>query len=733
MDVNDTFTFYAGRDFEQKDYGPLFKFLYQKDIVLVGYNSDSYDLPMLRYILNSKAGSDIEKRLHDFSAKLIDDNYRYDNVVKKFRWAYRKFDRWKSIDLMRILAFDKLGIGLKQTAINLKWPKIQDLPLNPNRPVPVDKLNLVLSYNLNDVLITKRLYEEIEPLRKLREGLSEFYNVNLLSASDSRVANILLEKFYSEKSGKNIEEIRDKRTRRPSISLKDCVAPFVHFETDTLNDVLGLLKSTEVHEHLRYKFSQKFNFGGCTFVVGIGGLHSEDSPGEFESDNYYIIMDADVASYYPNLIINNKFYPKHLGPMFIEVLKSLTKERLDAKHSGDKVKADGLKITINSIFGKLGFESFWLYDPLQMLSTTINGQLGLLMLIEGLTLGGIPVISANTDGIVCKVPKNKLDDYYKIAKEWEQKTGLELEFTKYDKYVRRDVNSYITQTDSGKIKEKGAFLTEIDLKKSYNMPIVAKALRALFIDDVPVKETLNSCKDIMEFCVSTKVGKQFVVEYHTKEGVEELQRTNRFYISNTGGTVIKRNVVSGRRIGMYVGRLAKVLNDYDSEVPFDEYDVDISYYENEVMKVVDAIRPPQMSLFEEDTLGSGYIPKMDYEIPEQEAEELVLSAEYLEKLGKNQLLSVVKRVVEKEESLPFIDPKYAYVMDISIKPLEVKLYALCNGEEIVVGLNNSYYKKNRISPGNLIYCETFDGSPGDYVLNKYKIVENFVKKERELF
>ena len=74
---------------------------------------------------------------------------------------------WSSIDLMRILAFDTLGVSLKQTSINLKWHKIQDLPIYFDSKVEPEQLQMVLDYNLNDVLITKRLYEEIEPIRNI--------------------------------------------------------------------------------------------------------------------------------------------------------------------------------------------------------------------------------------------------------------------------------------------------------------------------------------------------------------------------------------------------------------------------------------------------------------------------------------------------------------------------------------------------------------------------------------
>jgi hypothetical protein len=287
-----------------------------------------------------------------------------------------------------------------------------------------------------------------------------------------------------------------------------------------------------------------------------------------------------------------------LGPKFIEVLKKITQERIEAKKSGDKIKSDGLKITINSIFGKLGYPYFWLYDPKQFISTTINGQLGLLMLVEGMHENGIEVISANTDGVVCKIPRSLEEKYYQIANAWEKKTGLELEFTEYKKYIRRDVNSYITEKYDGSIKEKGAFLTEIDLRKSYIMPIVSKAIREYFINDVPIMETLQNCKNILEFCISQKTGSNFQIELHTNDGVQLQQKTNRFFISNNGGTLLKRDKNNENRvIGLYVGNLVTILNDYNSQIPFENYDVNLSFYREEAMKIIHEIEPLQLSLF----------------------------------------------------------------------------------------------------------------------------------------
>ena len=437
-----------GRDDRQE----LVSFLKNK-ITLVGYNNDSYDNAMIRYLLGYK-GNNANADLYRISSMLVSDSFTGDKALQKLRYPRDIQYPWKSIDLMRILAFDKLGISLKQVAINLKWHRIQDMPVAHDAHVHESQVDMVLDYNLNDTLITKRLYQEIKPLRDLRTDLSKLYGVDLTSASDSRIANLVLGKMYSTELGIDISEIKDLRTVREKVLLRDCIADFVEFKSPQLSEVLDRVSSTFVYEHTNYRYSEKIYFADCSFSLGIGGLHTEDAPGMFVTDDKYIIQDMDVASYYPNLIINNKFYPEHLGEDFIKVLNKITAERLEAKRSGDKVKADGLKITINSIFGKLGFAYFWLQDAKQMLSTTVSGQMGLLMLVEELHLNGIHVISANTDGIVCKIPRELESKYYEITKEWEKKTNLELEFTQYKKYVRRDVNSYITEKADGKTKEK---------------------------------------------------------------------------------------------------------------------------------------------------------------------------------------------------------------------------------------------------------------------------------------
>lgn len=719
----------------RNDRGALCSFL-ENEISLIGYNNHSYDDPILRFIqLNNLPN--LLAEVFAFSSKLIDDNYRSNDKILEYRYPKNSPFLWTSVDLMRILAFDKLGISLKQIAINLKWKKIQDIPIDPNEKVLEEQLQTILDYNLNDVLITKKLYEELAPIRELRENLSEIYKVNLNSASDSRMANLILENIYQNELRMDIRNVRNMRTPREKVLLGDCIAKFVSFQTPQLQELLDRISSMYVYSYNNFRYSEKLYFANNSFALGIGGLHTEDVPAIFETDSEYVIQDMDVASYYPNLIINNEFYPEHLGKDFIRVLKKITAERISAKKAGDKTKADGLKITINSIFGKLGSEHFWLLDPKQFLSTTLSGQMGLLMLIESLHLNGIDVISCNTDGVVCKIKRNKLDDYYRVAKEWEQKTNLELEFTLYKKYIRRDVNSYITEKEDGSTKEKGAFLKDIDLKKSYHMPIVPKCLYAYFIKGIPVKETLENCDDIMEFCISQKTGKNFEMELHTAKGIEKLQKTNRFYVSKKGGVLYKKDRYSNKMIGLYVGRTISLLNDYNSSIPFSEYEVDFSFYEKETQKIIDEIEPKQMKLFNFESYKDSSLIKQQVGIPNVSASSLdgekVMTIEELNKLGKNQLMRKLKTVANNKEKIDTINPRYVYVFNFNSKSMEAEVYSFAKGVIKNIKIDKKTYQKTGLSTDTLVYCTKFEKlKEGEHVLTDYKITEKIEENRDQL-
>jgi len=120
------------------------------------------------------------------------------------------------------------------------------------------------------------------------------------------------------------------------------------------------------------------------------------------------IVDRDVASYYPRLITTLKLFPASCGPNFLTAFNKIIDIRLDAKKKKIFSRDKGLKIVINGTSGKLSDVWSIFYAPDLTIQMTVSGQLALLMFIEWLELSGIQVISANTDGIVMLVTKDKL-------------------------------------------------------------------------------------------------------------------------------------------------------------------------------------------------------------------------------------------------------------------------------------------------------------------------------------
>ena len=142
-------------------------FLDQEVTMLIGYNNLSYDTPILEYVYNY-AGTKINKDIYALSQKIIS---RERGEVFYGQKSYL----WEQMDLMKLMAFDKLGVSLKQCAINLKWKKIQDLPLPYDHKVTKKDIELIQKYNINDLLISFELYKKLQDQIELREKLGKIY------------------------------------------------------------------------------------------------------------------------------------------------------------------------------------------------------------------------------------------------------------------------------------------------------------------------------------------------------------------------------------------------------------------------------------------------------------------------------------------------------------------------------------------------------------------------------
>lgn len=572
---------------------------------------------------------------------------------------------YKDVDLMRIFALNKVGKGidaegntiyfskgLKQTSINLQWYELleYDLPPigfkdidiyireNPNlKGKTVEEINTrvdkwdryilpeyipdMMHYNKNDVFICCEIIRLNMDEINLRYNISKVYEVDVLSSSKSNIADRLFEKFYSEFANLEPWQWKGKSTQRTVMAFKRIILPFIEFKTPELQHLLTEMKLTTVTSLGKDSFKKEVKIGNLIYTVATGGLHSQDTPRELKSkikyidspstgettwdnftDDSYVYVHWDIASFYPSLMVNFEVAPEHLDKIaFINLIKWLRDTRVQAKHSKEdfidgipkETLAQALKIVINSIYGKLGFEAGDICDRLAVLNVTINGQLLILMLCEELEMNGIEVMSANTDGIVVKLYKKDKEKFDEISNKWKEITGFGADAEEYKCYINRDINNYIIEELNGKISYKGALnplMYAVDLQKGYDMPIVAQAVSNYFLLDKPVMETLYEATNILDFCKTQNVGRQFHVEYAKGNEIIEMQRYVRFYCAMEGGILYKvDDIVANRKSNMCVGQQVVPLNSLDDK-PIFERNINYQYYLEEANKIIDPIK-----------------------------------------------------------------------------------------------------------------------------------------------
>jgi hypothetical protein len=157
------------------------------------------------------------------------------------------------------------------------------------------------------------------------------------------------------------------------------------------------------------------------------------------------------------------------------------------------------------------------------------------MLIEMLEQHGIPVVSANTDGIVIKCPVNMEDTMERVVWVWEVATGFDTEATEYEAVYSRDVNNYVALKRGGGAKLKGVF-APTGLAKNPANEICVEAVVELLARGVPVEVTIRACKDVRKFITIRKVGGGGV-----KDGVFLGKAVRWYYATGTAGTITYRH------------------------------------------------------------------------------------------------------------------------------------------------------------------------------------------------
>ena len=587
--------------------------------IFAGYNNIHYDNPIINYIIDyynvmkDKTYIEICKSIFNLSKTILNSKEGEEGIWKK--WKYQQW--FESFDILTMLYSTQLRVGLKEMQVTMQYPNVQEFVYDWDIPLVESKFDEMIQYNINDVESTSELLDRCKKAVELRIAIEDEYGVRVLSKDGVNIGMKIITQKYLEKTGQTWWDIKDLRSPMDKIPLKDVILPFVKYDSPILKDMLDTLKKQTVSPG-RKGYEYKFIFNNLRYTIGVGGIHSVNDPEIIIPKEDEYLIDCDVASLYPSMLIQHKFYPKHLGPEFLEVYSKIREERIEAKHNGNKVKNETLKLALNGLSGNLQNEHNFCYSPFAVMQIRVNGQLLLLMLAEKLVEIGCKIIQANTDGLFLICKKNKYEEYQKVCKEWEKLTKLELEEDRFEAMYQYAINDYIAvkegyhkTKDKKLIKTKGMFITEVLLGKGLSPKIIPEAIINYFVDNIPVEETIKNCKDIRKFLKAEKTGKQWTVEYNDKI----QQRINRFYVSNNGYYLWKFKTDSGVKEyqNMLKGYAVTLHNTFYSDEDlqwkyaqgetFESiYDINYNYYISQCKKIINDIKPKQLNLFNFDEL-----------------------------------------------------------------------------------------------------------------------------------
>lgn len=587
------------------------------NVIFCGYNNLHYDNPIINYII------EYEDKLMQYNIPTICSSIfnlsktittsSEDNIDA---WKHWKYQIWfDTFDILTMLYSNKLRVGLKEIQVTMQYPNVQEFVCDWTKPLPLEDFDSMIDYNINDIESTSELLNRCKKDVDLRIAIEDEYGVRVLSKDGVNIGMKILTQKYLEKTGLTWQDIKDLRSPMSVIPLKDVILPFIKYDSPILQRVLDDMKNQIVSPG-RKGYENKFVFNNLRYSVGVGGIHSVNSPEIIIPRDDEMLIDIDVASLYPSMLIEYEFYPKHLGKEFLEVYKQIKDERIEAKHNGDKVKNETLKLALNGLSGNLQNEHNFCYSPFAVMQIRINGQLLLLMLAEKLTQIGCRIVQANTDGLFVLLKKDVYSKVNSICREWEQLTKLTLEEDRFKAMYQYAINDYFAITEDNKVKEKGMFITTVKLGKGLTPKIIPKAVISFFKDGIPVEDTIKNCTDIRDFLMSEKTGKQWHVEYMN----EEQQRTNRFYASTNGGYLWKwkdtghkegeiitytepyvgehKYKASARQYqNMLTASGVTLLNKFDDK-PIEERKINYRYYIMEAYKIIRDLKPLQLSLWD---------------------------------------------------------------------------------------------------------------------------------------
>lgn len=602
---------------------------------MVGFNNIGFDYPVIHFIYQMRVLSAVEIYSKAMAIITAPDNARFAHMVWESDHVVEQ------VDLFKIHHFDNMAkaTSLKILEFNMRSLNVEDLPFDVGIHLDAEQIEVLRSYNWNDVTETLNFYKHSLTEIHMREQLTDSIGINMINRSDVKIGELILinemEKHgiqcYDHSNGRR----QMRQTHRSELVLNDCILPYIKFERPEFQRILDYVKSKTIVETKGVFKGLIAVVDGIEYVFGTGGLHASVESCVVSSSDTHQLVDVDVASYYPNLAIKNGLYPAHLGQEFCEVYEGLYKTRRTyAKGSPEN---NAYKLALNGAYGNSNSKYSPLYDPLFTMTITLGGQFSLCMLIEQLVkVPGLSMVQANTDGVTYLCPHEHVEHTRNLCRWWEGVTQLELEEVLYSRMFIKDVNNYMAEGLNGKIKRIGAYAHETSLEnpgtrelpwhKNWSARVVPLAAEAALVRGEDIREFIESHHDVFDFMLRTKVPRSSTLEH----GGERVANTVRYFVSTDGkplekvmppkgelGTYKRKNGISDeyyyevldsleddqhderihtknksrheiRRTGIHTGWMVTICNDIRDGL--DMSGVNFDWYVREAEKLVNPLR-----------------------------------------------------------------------------------------------------------------------------------------------
>ena len=312
----------------------LEKMLQRTDLTWVGFNSENFDRPL---IAAAVMGHD-EENLKIMATHIIEDQMRSWQTYREFDIDFLEYDH---IDLIEVAP--GVMISLKTYAGRMGYPTMQDMPFHHDTEIDTPaKRKTVESYCFNDIGVTRELFLRLKTELELRAEMSVEYGVDLRSKSDAQIAEAVL------KARVGITNNKDKYV---PLSVEYTTPSFIKTRN---KDILALIERLENHRFTINRgngspempdfLTEPMVLGQGVYKCGLGGLHSQHDVQYYnEATPDLLLSDFDVASYYPNIMMNAGLIPQlggNKGEIFLQEYRAIYEARIAAKRCAGQIKRE---------------------------------------------------------------------------------------------------------------------------------------------------------------------------------------------------------------------------------------------------------------------------------------------------------------------------------------------------------------------------------------------------------